>query len=936
MADWTPLRDYSRSRAVLIANWKYAQLTPVAAVENSLDRMVRLLTGPLCGWPGDRLQVFANESGPGDLPDRLITAFEDVPDVALFYFAGHGLADKQDHLCLALTETVSAHNRRAATSLPYEAVRSALLDSPATTKIVILDCCYAGLANRPGNTLAALTDDLLDRTGGSGAYTMAASGADRRAWIEADPHVERPQTYFTKYLADVIEEGIVGKPALLSLQLLFRTARDRLAEDHRPVPSERNVDAARDFVFAHNAAPAEFYVDQDAEIRKLRQLVSEHERQLRESEQRRVRERESARALEQQLTTQMHKLAEDLQRLRDQARHAPPPTEVEQQELTDRIEQAQSMLDEAAVVQEETARRAVEPSAASFSAPSSFALETIWRAQNAAVNLALLAAAFAVVNLFGAVTSTNPHRGITQAEMTVVAYIIAAVTVAAFIRVAALRKRHQYEWQSRALAAGSLAAAAVAHAAVTSPLSWILSSVLLLTAFCGAVTESNGIPERRTYVSRLAVSPEGMDIWLHSSMAGHIPWSDTRGIASDQEAVYVYLLREPPPSSRMRALKGSGGKRGYRLFPHGHFGNDASVIEAIEVCRGSLSAAYDPAMLASLQADLASEPRVTRGAAETASPPVQDGKRLQFAKRRTLHQASRRADLTLRLVEIMPALGAACLAALISGALFTAVYFSGILLLVPLRLSAAGITATVVLGAFALVAILVLANESVGGITVVLSEAGRRSGFMTAWRSRPQGSGARQAFLRLSNVRRSHVVIVAVMAASGAVLAALTLKLLHRVRIDARPFFDSMPGRVAQVVVIIAIAVAVAGLAAMLNNVSGHLEVKLSEQRDGGGEAERREYAGRSALLRIEWISAPQVCLHVALSGILAGGIYLSCSFGGLFRALGAWAVRRPAHELDVAWLGAGSSVVVVVVLVAVSNLLLRRGAFRVRLAESD
>jgi hypothetical protein len=39
------------------------------------------------------------------------------------------------------------------------------------------DCCFAGLANLPGNTLAGSASEVLDVTAVAGAYTMAASGA---------------------------------------------------------------------------------------------------------------------------------------------------------------------------------------------------------------------------------------------------------------------------------------------------------------------------------------------------------------------------------------------------------------------------------------------------------------------------------------------------------------------------------------------------------------------------------------------------------------------------------------------------------------------------------------------------------------------------------------------------------------------------------------
>lgn len=279
MPDWPPLRDYSASRAVVMGTSDYDNLNPVPAAGHSLTRMVSLLTGPLCGWPQDRLRVLVNERTPGDLADQLITAFEDVSEIALFYYVGHGQIDSDDQLCLGLVKSRTEPNRRAATSLPFQAVRRALLDSPATTKIVILDCCFAGLASQPDNTLTALADNVLDITACAGAYTMAASGAFNTAWYETGPSIVRPQTYFTRYLADLVETGIPGPWPTLSLHALFTQLSYNLARDKKPIPVERNVDAGRDFVFAYNAAaPPELHRDLDLELQRLSSSLAKAKR----------------------------------------------------------------------------------------------------------------------------------------------------------------------------------------------------------------------------------------------------------------------------------------------------------------------------------------------------------------------------------------------------------------------------------------------------------------------------------------------------------------------------------------------------------------------------------------------------------------------------------------------------------------------------------
>lgn len=268
-----PSRDLSRSRAVLIGTWDYRHLPPVPAARNSLDRLRALLTGELCGWPEDRVTVIGNRPGPGDLHDQLIELFSDTdPDgVALFYYVGHGQPDDQDRLCFGLVGSRTDHNRRASTSLRFDDVRGALVASEARTKIVMLDCCFAGLAARPQQSLSG--EDVLDMVRGAGAYTMAASGAYLPAWFETDAEV--PQTYFTKYFVDVVESGIAGEPAGLTLDRVFAETHGRLSRDGKPEPTHTARHEAGRTVFARNAAPAEQQVDREAEIALLRKELAQ-------------------------------------------------------------------------------------------------------------------------------------------------------------------------------------------------------------------------------------------------------------------------------------------------------------------------------------------------------------------------------------------------------------------------------------------------------------------------------------------------------------------------------------------------------------------------------------------------------------------------------------------------------------------------------------
>jgi WD40 repeat protein len=247
------LPERNQSRAVLIGTGSYTWLKPVPAALNSLKRFHETLIGDLCGWSAENVAVIADERDRGDLPDRLVRHFSEARDVALFYFVGHGqvaYSPSGDSLCLGLVDSRSEPLRRRTTSLGFDTVRHALEASNARTKIVILDCCYAGL--EAPNRLSA--GDVLDLTRGSGAYTLAATGEFSEAWFETG--ISEPETYFTKYLLDVIDCGLPAEGPLLPIEAIFRAAAEALEADGKPVPTSRMTGHATRSIFAWNVISA--------------------------------------------------------------------------------------------------------------------------------------------------------------------------------------------------------------------------------------------------------------------------------------------------------------------------------------------------------------------------------------------------------------------------------------------------------------------------------------------------------------------------------------------------------------------------------------------------------------------------------------------------------------------------------------------------------
>jgi Caspase domain len=199
------------SRAVLIGvpHYQDARYLSYPAVGNSVDGMYELLVeSGLCGWRQEQVSKIVNPANAGQFLRWLRGLARETTGVLLLYFVGHGVLSDQGELCLAVSDT--DHADPDATGLEYTKIRRMLhRDTPATTRIVILDSCYSGRAIGLGSIDEAQLANLSET---SGAYTLTA--ADNFA--DVPPGAEgAPRTAFTGELLDLLtRDGIPGGPAL--------------------------------------------------------------------------------------------------------------------------------------------------------------------------------------------------------------------------------------------------------------------------------------------------------------------------------------------------------------------------------------------------------------------------------------------------------------------------------------------------------------------------------------------------------------------------------------------------------------------------------------------------------------------------------------------------------------------------------------------------
>jgi hypothetical protein len=251
------LPDPERSRLVLIGTSSYADanLPDLPAVGRGIGDLGAALTDPVYGVvPKQHCDVLADEGDIRLIGRRLRQAARQAEDLLLVYYAGHGLtAGRRHELYLALRDTEWAEPEF--NSLEYDKLRSAVLNSPAATKVIIIDCCFSGRVL--GDSMADPATELIGQVEVDGSYVLASAHRDEVALIlPGEDH-----TAFTGRLLRLLRAGVPGGPEFLTVDDLYRQLRARMKAEGLPQPQRRGTGTAdllaltRNRAFAATAAP---------------------------------------------------------------------------------------------------------------------------------------------------------------------------------------------------------------------------------------------------------------------------------------------------------------------------------------------------------------------------------------------------------------------------------------------------------------------------------------------------------------------------------------------------------------------------------------------------------------------------------------------------------------------------------------------------------
>ncbi|MBO3748167.1 tetratricopeptide repeat protein [Streptosporangiaceae bacterium NEAU-GS5] len=244
------LPDPQRSRVVLIGTTRYrdAKLPDLPAVQHSLTDLAATLTNPISGIVGpEHCSVLLDEGDLRELGRQIREQASAAEDLLVVYYVGHGLVGGGRHdLYLALCD--SELDAPEYNSLEYDKLRGTVLQSPATNKIVILDCCFSGRAL--ADAMADPATVVLGQLDVQGTYVLTSAPRDRVALSLAG---ER-HTAFTGRLIKLLQNGIVGESEFLSIESLYGRLRSIMRAEALPLPEKRATRTAELIALGRNRA----------------------------------------------------------------------------------------------------------------------------------------------------------------------------------------------------------------------------------------------------------------------------------------------------------------------------------------------------------------------------------------------------------------------------------------------------------------------------------------------------------------------------------------------------------------------------------------------------------------------------------------------------------------------------------------------------------
>jgi hypothetical protein len=233
-----PRRD--ESRAILIGTDQYDNYASLPAVANNLDTLRSvLISAKRGGFLPEHCHAISNPQDPEGLAEHINDVAGQATDVLLVYCSAHGLIDGKSRLQLALQHTRQQNLHY--TALSIDLLKSAIADSPAALKVLILECCYSGLAIA-GLVMSDVSDMLQRQAQMHGVYTLTSSSPDEVSLAPEGAEF----TAFSGIFIGLLREPPAEHPAGATLAEMYPVLQRELLSRSYPEPQQSVENSAGD------------------------------------------------------------------------------------------------------------------------------------------------------------------------------------------------------------------------------------------------------------------------------------------------------------------------------------------------------------------------------------------------------------------------------------------------------------------------------------------------------------------------------------------------------------------------------------------------------------------------------------------------------------------------------------------------------------------
>ncbi|GII65705.1 hypothetical protein Skr01_57900 [Sphaerisporangium krabiense] len=238
------------SRILITGSGTYgpgSRLTSLPAVPTTVADLADCLTS-LAGTAPENISTSVDAPTPAEFAAVLRSASRDASDVFLFYYVGHGLISPAGELHLATAATMDLTEGAAGyQALPYSVVREVLSQCPARLIVIILDCCFSGLADGDVGGGAA---DAFTGARWEGAYLLTATNSYESAYAEPGAR----HTAFSGAFIRLLTEGDPAAPAALTIDDVYDCLVRKLDGTGLPAPRRQAADRIDRRPLVENAA----------------------------------------------------------------------------------------------------------------------------------------------------------------------------------------------------------------------------------------------------------------------------------------------------------------------------------------------------------------------------------------------------------------------------------------------------------------------------------------------------------------------------------------------------------------------------------------------------------------------------------------------------------------------------------------------------------